>query len=772
MAGDHKCPVCQATFTRPQHVARHMRSHTGDRPYKCQHCGDQFARSDLLSRHVNKCHAGDKPPITTAPTRRKGQHGSSSTRATTSKQACDQCVIATLPCDGANPCSKCVQRKGPCTYVKFQRQTAPSGPGHKHSHSVDSGSTTSSGLSTSVPHPDELFLGPPPMTVPSMNAAGELFYPNTQFAFSRQPGAPNWESDSPNPPSLSLSATTDSGHDSSSPDLAAHFRNSEMLRASMVPPGYAPGTAGPNLIPSPGPNAFYNAQQQPQQQHGLPADPWQVPTDYNLTMQHRKMEDGFAQYLPPGSSSQLGGPSSLLNPANLDFHGGGLYNLQTRRGSVDQFSDGGSGASAPNSAASSSVHLPLDFGISDQQQQQLQPQDLMPYPQFEEDQQPPPSRDGRFATSFELMSLTDADGQYVGNFNDVNPEGNAPFFTQHAMKLPPQDSTPRPFRGDDGSLHNGQPSSPRDRETEMRELREFWKQYLRTPLTGPSLEQTPKAELLNNQLGGPGDVARPTPKRGLSRVASLPSVRTPPDEKMDSLPSRVNNGHNHTHLPVVQTTDDLKSYEQAVMARKPLNLNFVPRKGRLSVSSSASPQPIPPDQQMHHQGFPPHLSFEPGPLAGLQDGGSSSDDNPPMSATSAHRPSFKRLPSQTLENTVQKRALFRWGGNEDAVEDTDSETDGPSAANEMHPAHGGGGNSANMNQNNYHRNMFAHSETLLDRFRRQSAPTTMRPAVGELAHMVDLHEHSPSPVSYATSPLQASQPNGGVPHMSVMAPRP
>jgi len=26
MGGDHQCPVCQATFTRPQHVARHMRS--------------------------------------------------------------------------------------------------------------------------------------------------------------------------------------------------------------------------------------------------------------------------------------------------------------------------------------------------------------------------------------------------------------------------------------------------------------------------------------------------------------------------------------------------------------------------------------------------------------------------------------------------------------------------------------------------------------------------------------------------------------------------
>ncbi|KAJ3813226.1 hypothetical protein F5876DRAFT_23870, partial [Lentinula aff. lateritia] len=83
----HKCPVCSATFTRPQHVVRHMRSHTGDRPYKCLHCGDQFSRSDLLSRHINK----------------KGL-SANATRATTSKQACDQCVQSSLPCDGCNPC--------------------------------------------------------------------------------------------------------------------------------------------------------------------------------------------------------------------------------------------------------------------------------------------------------------------------------------------------------------------------------------------------------------------------------------------------------------------------------------------------------------------------------------------------------------------------------------------------------------------------------------------------------------------------------------------
>ena len=109
-----------------------------------------FQFSDLLSRHVNKCHASEKPLPSTGSTRRKGS--ASASRATTSKQACDQCVQSSLPCDGCNPCcefslsihidsfflivfisfflAKCVQRKCRCTYVKFHRQTAPTGPGH------------------------------------------------------------------------------------------------------------------------------------------------------------------------------------------------------------------------------------------------------------------------------------------------------------------------------------------------------------------------------------------------------------------------------------------------------------------------------------------------------------------------------------------------------------------------------------------------------------------------------------------------------------------
>ncbi|TDL18940.1 hypothetical protein BD410DRAFT_774505, partial [Rickenella mellea] len=47
---------CRMVFSRSEHLARHVRKHTGERPFSC-HCGKQFSRLDNLRQHAQTVHA-------------------------------------------------------------------------------------------------------------------------------------------------------------------------------------------------------------------------------------------------------------------------------------------------------------------------------------------------------------------------------------------------------------------------------------------------------------------------------------------------------------------------------------------------------------------------------------------------------------------------------------------------------------------------------------------------------------------------------------------
>ncbi|EPS93659.1 hypothetical protein FOMPIDRAFT_1026454 [Fomitopsis schrenkii] len=462
----------------------------------------------------------------------------------------------------------------------------------------------------------------------------------------------------------------------------------------------------------------------------------------------------YASSFPPLSSS--GGASG--------YHGPGVYHHQRSESLNEDFSsDGGSthhSHSLPGSAQSSNVHLPLP------DQSQARPAYSLPgfthldpanvnnreagtsnaHPQggssrngsiYGHDGQ----GEGGFSSAFGLLSLDDPN-VLAGLAND-----STPFFSN----LTPGASglyLPTPTQDLLAALKTGKSDS------DSKEMRDFWKMYVRTPLSGPGAING----LSLATPTGPGQIlgsVRPSPSRRHSRVASLPSIKTPtalsesnsnifPVLSRFQLPGDTSrgqreegrvgeqrNGGNPGSFSGMRTTlydaDDLKSYEQAVLARKaPMNLNLVPRRrgtmpgetappnpsnlkqqhqGQDSKSNSVSPNithlpPLVPPNRIHDLlNRPSSSQAQNSALAlalGSQEGQTSQTrgSRPLQSGSQSHtsmaavgsdagadsdsscRPSFKRLASQTLGPEHTKRALLGPAGWDDDAAEEDDDDDG------------------------------------------------------------------------------------------------
>ncbi|KEY80610.1 transcription factor C2H2 [Aspergillus fumigatus] len=112
--GQTKCSICHSTFRRPEHLKRHFRSHTKEKPFECAQCGRHFSRTDTLHRHELSHH-------TLGP-----EGGKDRMHRITVKtfRACYKCAVARVRCSGGSPCVRCENRSLECQYPTERRSKA------------------------------------------------------------------------------------------------------------------------------------------------------------------------------------------------------------------------------------------------------------------------------------------------------------------------------------------------------------------------------------------------------------------------------------------------------------------------------------------------------------------------------------------------------------------------------------------------------------------------------------------------------------------------
>jgi hypothetical protein len=542
---------------------------------------------------------------------------------------------------------------------------------------------------------DDFILGPPPVSVPSMDtSSGDPLY-TTPFSFNHVYAS------SANPIHLPMSLSSDS-------DIAGRNR----VQAELLRHAGAPMLANPQGSPALVPELYTDHNQTSNHWLG-----WGESTNPGLTVAQTSQPQ-FASLDEAFSQNQYGADG--LDNLSSEMFTGSFIGLayRPRRSSVD-YSDGSSASqSIPSSATSSNAHLPLSAGdmyqgASEdfQQRMLLDPQrrrDSMTSPSAPEshDQQSDQQSrvgEGGFSSAFGLMSIDDPN-VLAGLSTDC-----VPFFSNAAMNMRPHspNATPMPPKAlsqqqlrDRGMSLSALPTPGLGRDGDI-----LWRTYMRTPMSGPHPAGSE----------APGAMPQSPSSRRRVRVSSLPSSKTPTVER--ALPGMANGNGEGARMTLNGNPEDLRSYEAAVNARNAsLNLNLPKRRGTrasppASISSGARdtnrrtdtthsqlngnfdlnvsrPSSSSSASSLSQAFMSPHLSSMKGaappmngsislPVPRVSSMGSSSthsgsrdgsressvaSDCTGSSEGEIFRPAFKRLPSQTLGPANAKRTQFEKNG--------------------------------------------------------------------------------------------------------------
>ncbi|CAN8106104.1 unnamed protein product [Discula destructiva] len=145
------CAYCGKSFTRKEHLERHIPQHTNVKPHRCSACQLGFARRDLLQRHHATYHEA-RDPMEPLP-------GGVPTVAGRTPIACQNCANAKTGCDKRVPCSRCAEKNLPCA-ARFARRSSKAA-----ARAAQASAAFSNSLVAGVPGPHGPSISPSMMNI-------------------------------------------------------------------------------------------------------------------------------------------------------------------------------------------------------------------------------------------------------------------------------------------------------------------------------------------------------------------------------------------------------------------------------------------------------------------------------------------------------------------------------------------------------------------------------------------------------------------------------